>query len=274
MNNNSKPLFTTGEFARLCNIRKDTLFYYDEIGLLKPEIIQDNGYRYYSANQLFLFDIIAMLKECGTPLKEIKEYITAREPASFLTLMEENDKILSAEMERLMHIHRLMRNTIELTKHALRAEYNVPFLQECPEEYFIAMPFSTEYEDYERNQSETIKALLEYLEANLLGEEYPLGSIILKDNLRFDEYKEDYYCSKLSSPIQNPLLFVKPAGTYAMLTHKGSYETLSQSYNILKDYIKKSGLQITGNSYEHELLNYLATGRSENYVIEISIQTG
>lgn len=177
-------------------------------------------------------------------------------------------------MERLMHIHRLMRNTIELTKHALRAEYNVPFLQECPEEYFIAMPFSTEYEDYERNQSETIKALLEYLEANLLGEEYPLGSIILKENLRFDEYKEDYYCSKLSSPIQNPLLFVKPAGTYAMLTHKGSYETLSQSYNILKDYIKKSGLQITGNSYEHELLNYLATGRSENYVIEISIQTG
>lgn len=53
MNNNSKPLFTTGEFAGLCNIRKDTLFYYDEIGLLKPEIIQDNGYRYYSANQLF-----------------------------------------------------------------------------------------------------------------------------------------------------------------------------------------------------------------------------
>lgn len=35
MNNNAKPLFTTGEFAKLCNVRKDTLFYYDEIGLLK-----------------------------------------------------------------------------------------------------------------------------------------------------------------------------------------------------------------------------------------------
>ena len=43
MNNNAKPLFTTGEFAKLCNVRKDTLFYYDEIGLLKPEIIQDNA---------------------------------------------------------------------------------------------------------------------------------------------------------------------------------------------------------------------------------------
>lgn len=75
MNNNAKPLFTTGEFAKLCNVRKDTLFYYDEIGLLKPEIIQDNGYRYYSANQLYLFDVISMLKECGTPLKEIRKYI-------------------------------------------------------------------------------------------------------------------------------------------------------------------------------------------------------
>ena len=59
-----------------------------------------------------------------------------------------------------------------------------------------------------------------------------------------------------------------------MLNHKGSYETLCHSYSVLKDYIKKTGLQITGNSYEHELLNYLATGESDNYVIEISIQTG
>lgn len=41
---------------------------------------------------------------------------------------------------------------------------------------------------------------------------------------------------------------------------------------MLKAYIKESGRSITGNAYEHELLNYLATGQAENYVIEISIQ--
>lgn len=111
MNNNVKPLFTTGEFAKLCNVRKDTLFYYDEIGLLKPEIIQDNGYRYYSANQLYLFDVISMLKECGTPLKEIREYIT------------------------------------------------------------------------ESNISATVVRLLNYFHENMAREEFPLGTIILKDNL-------------------------------------------------------------------------------------------
>ena len=135
MNNNAKPLFTTGEFAKLCNVRKDTLFYYDEIGLLKPEIIQDNGYRYYSANQLYLFDVISMLKECGTPLKEIRKYITERNPEAFLELLEENDKLLTREMNRLAHIHRQMSNTMALTRQALqlicgKARRNI--LSPCP----------------------------------------------------------------------------------------------------------------------------------------------
>ncbi len=29
--------FTTGEFAKLCKVKKQTLFHYDHIGILKPE---------------------------------------------------------------------------------------------------------------------------------------------------------------------------------------------------------------------------------------------
>lgn len=32
---------STGEFAKLCNIKKHTLFHYDDIGLLKPEAFDD-----------------------------------------------------------------------------------------------------------------------------------------------------------------------------------------------------------------------------------------
>ena len=65
MYENSQIFFTTGEFSRLCNVKKDTLFHYDEIGILQPEIVRENGYRYYSINQFFLFDIITMLKKAG-----------------------------------------------------------------------------------------------------------------------------------------------------------------------------------------------------------------
>lgn len=33
MNRRDKKLYTTGEFAKKFNIKKDTLFYYDKIGL-------------------------------------------------------------------------------------------------------------------------------------------------------------------------------------------------------------------------------------------------
>ncbi len=32
--------FTTGEFARMCNVEKHVLFHYDDIGLFRPAIIK------------------------------------------------------------------------------------------------------------------------------------------------------------------------------------------------------------------------------------------
>ncbi|AEN88454.1 Multidrug-efflux transporter 2 regulator [Priestia megaterium WSH-002] len=38
MSEELEKYFTTGEFANLCRIKKQTLFHYDEIGLLSPQI--------------------------------------------------------------------------------------------------------------------------------------------------------------------------------------------------------------------------------------------
>lgn len=38
-------LFTIGQFAKLHEINKKTLMWYDEIGILKPAVIRENGYR-------------------------------------------------------------------------------------------------------------------------------------------------------------------------------------------------------------------------------------
>ena len=47
---------TTGEFAKICGVTKHTLFHYDDIGILKPEIVKANGYRYYAIKQFFTFE--------------------------------------------------------------------------------------------------------------------------------------------------------------------------------------------------------------------------
>ena len=57
MKNNS-VLYTPRQVATFYSIRKDTLLYYDRIGLFQPEIRKENGYRYYSASQLAELDTI------------------------------------------------------------------------------------------------------------------------------------------------------------------------------------------------------------------------
>ncbi|MEK4207855.1 MULTISPECIES: MerR family DNA-binding transcriptional regulator [Paenibacillus] len=54
--------FYTGEFAKLFGIKKDTLFYYDKIKLFQPAGISDNGYRYYTLQQLDTFWAIQSLR--------------------------------------------------------------------------------------------------------------------------------------------------------------------------------------------------------------------
>lgn len=46
-----KEYYTAGELAKLFGIPKQTMFYYDKMGLLTPEFVAKNGYRYYAMPQ-------------------------------------------------------------------------------------------------------------------------------------------------------------------------------------------------------------------------------
>lgn len=69
---NKDGLMTTAEFAKLCHVEKRTLFFYDEIGLLKPERVLENHYRLYGMNQYRKMDMLKALQSTGMSLEEIK----------------------------------------------------------------------------------------------------------------------------------------------------------------------------------------------------------
>lgn len=66
-------MLTIGEFSNICKVSAKTLRYYAEIGLILPdEINPDNGYRYYSINQLEKMLLINRLKAYSFSLEEIR----------------------------------------------------------------------------------------------------------------------------------------------------------------------------------------------------------
>ncbi|MEG1551671.1 MAG: MerR family DNA-binding transcriptional regulator, partial [Oscillospiraceae bacterium] len=63
--------FTTGQFAKLHNINKRTLHYYDDIGLFSPAYKGKNGYRYYTYQQSPTLEMLLTLRELNMSVNEI-----------------------------------------------------------------------------------------------------------------------------------------------------------------------------------------------------------
>ena len=71
-----KEYLTIGEMARIKKISIKSLRYYERIGILIPEKINpENGYRYYSKEQLLTVDMIKFLASMDIPLRQWDKYI-------------------------------------------------------------------------------------------------------------------------------------------------------------------------------------------------------
>lgn len=92
-----EDLYSIGEIARILEISTDTLRYYDEIGLIRPAHRHpENGYRYYSHQQLDNIVRILEWKRYGFSLQEIHTMLESEDIA--LHYKRRIDTLLSERM--------------------------------------------------------------------------------------------------------------------------------------------------------------------------------
>lgn len=269
MSDIQKQYFTTSELAKATGVTKHTLFHYDEIGLLKPEFVNEKGYRYYSFYHCYALDIIHVLKKAGSSLQEIKEFMQNQNAALFVNLIQQKQQELELEQLRLKRMQTFLSGALEMIEVAHNDPRSAPLLETCEAEYFISTRLSGLMDD-----KEFVVKLTEhrdYCEKHFILHEFPLNTIIYKENFEADRYYPDYVANKLSMPMAGDKVLVKPEGMYAVMDHRGSYETMPHTYAILKDFIRSKGLSISGNIYETELLNYLAEKNPDQFIIRISV---
>ncbi|MFJ8753861.1 MerR family transcriptional regulator [Streptomyces sp. NPDC102441] len=76
-------LVTIGEFARLSRLSAKALRRYDELGLLRPALVDPvNGYRYYDRTQAETARLVAWLRRIGMPLARIAEVVALDDGAA------------------------------------------------------------------------------------------------------------------------------------------------------------------------------------------------
>lgn len=94
-------MLTIGEFSKICKVSTKTLRYYAEIGIIIPdEINAENGYRYYSINQLEKMLFINRLKAYDFTLDEIKELLVTEEVLEEKLYIALNQKKTEIQMKK------------------------------------------------------------------------------------------------------------------------------------------------------------------------------
>ena len=99
---NREEYYSIGEVASLCNISIRTLRYYDEIGIIVPEIRKEGSkYRYYSKEQMLNIIIIRKLRCLGVSLKEIKDIVSVNDLDIMKISVRERLNCIEKEIKKL-----------------------------------------------------------------------------------------------------------------------------------------------------------------------------
>ncbi len=264
------------EFADLCGVSKDTLLYYDKIGLFHPAYIADNGYRLYCLDQVHTFDLLLMLRDSHVPLKQIKNYLQDRNPEKMLNLLNEQLKFLNRELYRLQELCQRLDFTSLQVERGMKSCQREPEIQQLEEKLYIAVPVRTETLYDRKRRMTAVRDFLRICQTEELQGDYLRCAMISKERLKAGCYDKEFFGIHTTAPVKKELPNIstikRPSGYYAVLRHYGGYKTLPESYDKLISYIEKEGWTICGYAYETELIGYICVQDDLDYVIEIAIE--
>lgn len=103
--------YTVRQVAKMSGVSVRTLHHYDEIGLLKPASVGENGYRYYGREELLRLQQILFHRELEFPLEAIRAVLAAPDFDRKEALRRHRTR-LDAEVRRYRRLLRTLDDTL------------------------------------------------------------------------------------------------------------------------------------------------------------------
>ena len=263
--------FSIGEVSKYQNISKQTLIFYDKIGLFKPAYVDpDNGYRYYSAGQLDYLDTILIMKKAGFSLGEIREHMKDYNTESSLAILRRQMEVIGEQMENLRQIrsrlgHRC--DQIESIRGGRKQAEKVT-VEEIKEQYILVRQVEEPWSLREISVA-TKKCFAEAFQKHL-PVFFESGVIVPLERIREGRCTEAAWAFLLTEEGGGAAdIRQLPAGLCVATLHVGDYLSIGRSYERVLDYCSREGLTILSDSYEFCINDYITTRKESEYITKI-----
>lgn len=265
--------FTISDFAALMGVSRQTLIYYDRIGLFKPVKILDNKYRLYSRSQINVISMITMLSEMGVSLKEIKTIVARISPDTAIEVLKKQQNEIQKKIRKLKILEEMISQRIDQT--TLGKE-----ISEMP-----APPFSfTEItEDVPLYLGKALNCSWKNISDDDIIDFFSncekLGLPLIFSGRQMKRHEDiivgrTEIISNMYLPLRNSAKAnsTMPKGKYAVGYVCGDCEKTDIFYKELMSFIEEKGMKIAGNAYEEYLLDELAESNSGKFVMKIMLR--
>ena len=260
-------LYKIGMFAAMNHVTVKTLRFYEEQGLLMPACInQENGYRYYTLSQMAVIHQITALKRAGFTLEEIARIHSGADERAVLRKKKSELLAKIADLTRQIAV---VDGYLSGQKDRLSAPVLVKTI---PETTVAAM--KTRIESYDSlfdvmpkmgalmEKAGCTCAIPEYCFTNYLEPGYKEEDILVETCESVTEAKEE----------TGGLYFrTLPEIRAACVFHRGSYGTLSESYEAVLKYIEENEYEIAGDIRESYIDGVWNQDAENGWLTEIQI---
>lgn len=274
-------LYSIGKLADIVGIPTTALRFYDEQGVLKPQIRDDEtGYRYYTEEQVMKSMFISEMRRLGLTVADIKALCEK----SSLTFQREalinRMVLLNDELDHLLfkkaYLEELMRNVdmglgyFESAK--ICRENHIPIkIKYYPATYAVTIPVYRCFYEQEKF-STTHRLLYDICEQKHLRICGPATSRF--EDPGMEHLKKPFYKSQWILPVIKPEEDIEGITLFSEMwcvytSHVGPYRNILEQYEKLMDYCAEYGLKISGNPIEEYMISCANICGSENYITNV-----
>lgn len=243
------------EMAQIHRISRQTLIYYDKIDLFKPDIVEENGYRFYSPSQIPLLREICFLRSIDIPLDEIRKNNKYNSSASTTDLLASQKTKIEDMIDKLEGQKRSIERRMTIYKKVDNGEFK-PYIQHFPDRTVLCADWPGKTHTPEDMHIALMTAWNDSAEYDILPTSF-YGTLFEKDDVINGKPLEHVKsCFIIDSEINPavPNVRVLEGGEYVCLQKFGMSCDLTFMQLLIK-WIEENGYEIIGDVYDESLMD-------------------
>lgn len=268
MEKNSNNYFTVSELSKLTGVSRQLLIYYDNNDIFKPDVIADNGYRYYSFYQYAILEIIVSLRKMDVPLQDIKKYLTERNADCLKNIYTQRLNKCEADLKKLHIFRQQLLHNLEPLNRLNNLRLDQIMLTEMPE----INPSLTQNITIENPPKERMKKIAKFLLPALKSDninDYYIGYIL---------DRKEFFSPNSFSHYKVFLYNILPGSTgsfnlYLTIYTKFDHNDVPiKTKKLITDFIEKNNLKILSDVFILPINNHLITKGKHQRINKLCIQ--